>query len=64
MSEMIQVEMCSGDMIRVAWVDRDVKAGDQLTLKNSEEPGRLWKVLYVYKTGAPPERGWRVGGIQ
>ena len=50
-----------GATIRTCWVDKHVKLGDKITLKNSEDPERVWTVAMVFG-GRPPERGWHVGG--
>jgi hypothetical protein len=52
-----------GNTELTCWVDKHVKVGNLITLKNSDDPGELWTVMEVYDTGAPPERGWKVGGI-
>jgi hypothetical protein len=65
MVDLQQVQLHSpspgGATIRTCWVDKHVKLGDKITLKNSEEPERLWSVAMVFG-GRPPERGWHVGG--
>jgi hypothetical protein len=51
----------SGTTERTCWIRADVRRGSRVTLKNSEEPGRLWDVVRV---GAEPRdlseinRGW------
>lgn len=48
---------------RVCLVDNSrVKAGCWLTLKNSEDPKRRWKVTEVYEGGMLPLGGWNAGG--
>jgi hypothetical protein len=60
---MRQVKLKSGDTETVAWVDKEVRSGNIVTLKH--EPDRLWEVLWVGTVeDAMPERGWRVGGIE
>lgn len=60
------VELTSGTTERSCWVDREVKVGDMITLKNSGEPERWWKVMWV---GTPrhksllPDSAWKVGGL-
>lgn len=68
MSELLQqVQLNSpcegGATVRTCWVDRHVKLGDTLTLKNSEAPDRVWEVAVVFSSTTPPERGWHVGGM-
>ena len=63
---LIQVQLHApqegGTTVRTCYVDRHVKLGDTLTLKNSEDPERVWTVMVVFDTARPPERGWHVGG--
>lgn len=58
-----QVRLRSGDTEMTCWVDRSVRDGQMITLKDSENPDRLWLVLEVSTTGTPPGRGWKVGGL-
>lgn len=60
----VQVRLRAGDAERTCWVDRTVRAGQMITLKDSENPELLWLVTDVSTTATPPERGWKVGGIQ
>lgn len=60
---LIQVKLRSGTCERTCWVDRHVKVGDMLTLKNSEDGSVWWKVEDVYDHAVQPERGWHVGGM-
>jgi hypothetical protein len=65
MKTVFWAELASGTARRSCWVDRKVKAGDRVTLRDSEEPERLWDVLSV---GAPKltsdiNHGWHVGGL-
>jgi hypothetical protein len=62
MNEQQQVWLVSGSTERMCWVDKTVKLGDFITLKNSDEPERQWLVTNLY-TGVPPERGWPAGGL-
>ena len=60
MTMLVQVDLRSDDRYLTCWVEPRVKVGDQITLKNSEEPGRRWDVIRV---GAPQaasaiKRGW------
>lgn len=61
-----QVELKSGDTVRTCYVDKLVKLGNQITLKDSEEPKRLWTVTWigemVHKTHLNTD-GWKVGGL-
>lgn len=53
--------------VRHCWVNKFVRVGDHLTLKNSEEPKRWWEVTYVsddVRTDQTlPGGGWHVGGL-
>jgi hypothetical protein len=44
--KIVQTILKSGDTQQVAWIDNDprVRVGVQVTLKDSDEPERLWKV--------------------
>ena len=61
-----QVELHSGDSVLVTYVDKLVKIGNEITLKNSEEPSRLWTVTWigemVHKSHLNTD-GWKVGGL-
>jgi hypothetical protein len=57
------VRLRSGATERTCWVDRNVQVGQSITLKDSDEPDRLWQVVAASKDATPPERGWRVGGL-
>jgi hypothetical protein len=58
-----QARLRSGDTELTCWVDRSVRAGQMITLKDSENPDRLWLVTEVSESAVPPERGWKVGGL-
>jgi hypothetical protein len=61
---LVQVKLRSGTTERTCWIDNaDVKTGYEITLKNSEEPGRRWRVITVSTEAVPPERGWHAGGL-
>jgi len=60
---MFQVKLKSGTTEMTCWVSKEVKKGDVITLKDSDEPDRKWEVLGVYKDFPRPERGWKVGGL-
>jgi hypothetical protein len=56
-----QVQLRSGSTVRTCWVEDRVRAGNRITLKTSEEPGRFWDVVSVGSqrrelAGIP--RGW------
>lgn len=62
------VTLADGTTTRTCWVDKPVAAGNRITLKNSEEPARLWTVTWVSgttKTRADlgNQSGWHVGGL-
>lgn len=59
----VQVRLRAGDTERTCWVDRSVRVGQLITLKDSDQPDLLWQVLEVSTGTAPPERGWKVGGL-
>jgi len=47
--------------VRTCWIEARVKPGDQVTLKNSEEPARWWDVVRVEpgrKLATDINRGW------
>lgn len=55
-----QVKLSSGTTRLTCWVENRVKPGDSITLKNTDDPDRLWNVLTVSE---PREhdtvnRGW------
>lgn len=60
MTTLVQVDLRAANRHRTCWVEPRVKVGDQITLKNSDEPTVRWDVLRV---GEPTEsttikRGW------
>jgi hypothetical protein len=61
----VQVQLQSGTTVRTCWVAPRVKSGDEITLKNSEDPQRLWRVMTV--TAPFPVDGlhkdWHAGGL-
>ena len=65
MAEYVQVRLRDGSTGLTCWVDRAVKQGQVVTLKDYPEPGRRWLVERVYETrqGPPPRRAWKVGGL-
>jgi hypothetical protein len=60
------VMLTDGPTRRHCWVNKHVKVGDKLTLKDSEEPDRMWLVEYVSAQGrfaADIDQSWHVGGM-
>ncbi len=60
-AELAQVHLRSGTTVRTCWIEARVKPGDQVTLKNSEEPARWWDVVRVEpgrKLATDINRGW------
>jgi hypothetical protein len=60
------VMLSDGTTERRCWVDKHVKIGDKLTLKNSEEPERWWTVDYVSsqaRFAVDIDQSWHVGGL-
>jgi len=60
MTMLVQVDLRSEDRYMTCWVEPKAKVGNRITLKNFNEPDRLWEVLRV---GEPRERssinrGW------
>jgi hypothetical protein len=57
----VQATLRSGKTVRTCWVRDIIQKGNEITLKNSEEPGRRWSVTFI---GARVEdlgevnRGW------
>jgi hypothetical protein len=47
----VQVDLRSGTSVLTCWVEPKVKPGDRITLKDSDEPQRLWGVVRV----GPPQ---------
>ena len=60
MTMLVQVDLRSDDRLLTCWVAPKVKVGDQITLKDSEEPERRWDVLRVGEARAAGDikRGW------
>lgn len=57
----VQASLRSGTAVRVCWLPARVRRGDRVTLKNSEEPSRLWDVSWVSTTQRELDeinRGW------
>jgi hypothetical protein len=60
-AELAQVHLRSGTTVRTCWIEARVRSGDQVTLKNSEDPGRRWDVVRVEpgrKAVSEINRGW------
>jgi hypothetical protein len=60
-TELAQAHLQSGTTVRTCWIEARVQAGDEVTLKNSEDPRRWWKVVRVEpgrRTAAEINRGW------
>lgn len=67
MTTVVQVELRAGETHRTCWLDtsKRFKAGDEVTLKNSEDPDQRWT---VHSIGAPKDSSdvrsdWNVGGV-
>jgi hypothetical protein len=60
MTMLVQVDLRAGDRLLTCWVEPRVKVGDQITLRNSAEPGLRWDVLRVGEPRPSGEikRGW------
>jgi hypothetical protein len=43
----VQAELRSGTTVRTCWIPQGPRPGDQVTLKNSEDPDRRWDVIAV-----------------
>jgi len=62
-----QARLRSGATERTCWVRTDVRQGNRVTLKNSEEPDRLWDVTWAGTSTrelSEINQGWNVGGIE
>jgi hypothetical protein len=57
---LVQVNLRSDNRFLTCWVEPRVKAGDQITLKNSAEPKLRWDVLQVgdARPAGDIKRGW------
>ncbi|WP_203906007.1 hypothetical protein [Rhizocola hellebori] len=60
MTRLVQVDLRSGDRFLTCWVEPRVRVGDQITLKNHEEPALRWDVLRVgtARDSGDIKRGW------
>jgi hypothetical protein len=56
----VQARLRSGTTHRTAWIDPKAHVGDQVTLKNSEDPDRRWDVLELSEPQRAGDinRGW------
>lgn len=56
----VQAQLRSGTTHRTAWIEPRAKVGDQVTLKNSEDPDRLWDVVELSEPQRAGDinRGW------
>lgn len=43
----VQAELKSGTAVRTCWLKQGIKVGNEVTLKNSEEPDRRWEITRV-----------------
>jgi hypothetical protein len=60
-AELAQVHLRSGTTVRTCWIEARVRPGDQVTLRNSEDPARWWDVVRVeagLRTAGQINRGW------
>ena len=60
-AKLAQVRLRSGTAERTCWTEARVRIGDQLTLRNSEDPQRRWNVTFIgpeRKTATDINRGW------
>lgn len=57
---LVQAELRSGDTHTTCWVEPKIKVGDRITLKNSDEPDRLWDVMNLgaQQTAGSINHGW------
>lgn len=65
---MIQAKLQSGETHRTCWLDcsKRLIIGTAITLKNSDEPDRWWKITGVgneVKDSSLINTDWQVGGI-
>jgi hypothetical protein len=60
MTMLVQVDLRSDNRFLTCWIAPRVAVGDQVTLKDSDEPARRWDVLRVGVPMAATEikRGW------
>lgn len=60
MSRVVQVDLRNGSNLMTCWVEPKVKVGNLVTLKDTDEPSRLWEVLRVGREHERSDikRGW------
>lgn len=67
MTTMRQVSLRDGDSRTVTWLpdDKRLRVGTRVTLKDSEDPSRLWTITgrSEPKDSSQIHRDWRVGGL-
>lgn len=58
--KLVQVKLKSDNKLMTAWVEAKVKVGNLITLKDTDEPQRKWKVLSVGREHdrSDIKRGW------
>lgn len=47
MQNLVQVDLRSGSTAMTCWVEPKIKIGNRITLKNSDDPSRLWDVVGI-----------------
>ncbi|MEV0730723.1 MULTISPECIES: hypothetical protein [Polymorphospora] len=57
---LVQVDLRSADRYLTCWVEPRTAVGDQITLRNSDDPARRWDVLRVGvpRPASDIRRGW------
>jgi DNA-binding sugar fermentation-stimulating protein len=55
-----QARLESGTSMMTCWLDKTIKPGDEVTLKNSDDPKQWWTVVDTYATQdvSSINRGW------
>ncbi len=55
-----QARLESGTSTMTCWIDKTIKPGDEVTLKNSDDPQQWWTVVDTYATldVSSINRGW------
>lgn len=60
------VELRDGNTRMVCWVNKEVRVGNRITLKNSDDPSRWWTVTWISDGHAKSDitaKTWKVGGL-
>jgi len=59
-SMLVQADLRSGTTVLTCWLEARIKPGDQVTLKNSEDPQRWWDVVHTSepRPAGAINRGW------